>query len=487
MAVALGTVAESVRTDTSDPYNFNFTPAATARGIAVAVVHGVSSTDHVTGITYGGVAMGRVVRATDTATELGAAELWFLGSGIPTGLQTISVNLASGTTDDLHIVVMSVTANADTEIVDFDSLSNNVANPSVTLQYGGRTCLSIAALYGGGADGTAFTPNANCTTIHDHDLGAFFSEVIRQTTPGSADFAIGGTASSDDVAYVAMAISEVVSVTTVTPTPAVMKFVVPTPTVAAGAVTNSPSPAVAKFVVPTPTVVKGAVTIAPGAAQARFVVPTPEVRNGVTITPTPAQARFLVPTPAIVRGTVTLTPGAAVARFAVPTPTVVRGAVTLTVGAAAARFIVPSPTVQLGARVLTIGTAIGRWLVPTPAVVRGTVTLGVTPASARFIVPVVTLLKGAAQLTPTAARAFWRVPSPSMGGPQIVTPSAAVARWLVPIVDVTNWTPLVLPAANVHVAVPRSRQGAPDSSHRTVSDRARVRSIVAGSQNNQES
>lgn len=209
MTVALGSVAESIRTDTSDPYNFNFTPAAAPQGVAVAVVHGVSATDHVVGITYGGVAMARVVRATDTATELGAAELWFLGSGIPSGLQTISVNLASGTSDDLHIVVITVTAAADTEIVDFDAISDNVANPSVTLQYGGRTCLSVAALYGGGAAPSSFTPNANCTTVHDHDLGAFYSEVIRQTTPGSADFAIGGTASSDDVAYVAMAISEV--------------------------------------------------------------------------------------------------------------------------------------------------------------------------------------------------------------------------------------------------------------------------------------
>ena len=94
--------------------------------------------------------------------------------------------------------------------VDFDGLGNNTADPSVTLQYGGRTCMAFGALYGGGADGGAFTPNGDCTTVHDHDLGAFYGEVIRQTTAGSSDFAIGGSASNDDVAFAVLAVSEVV-------------------------------------------------------------------------------------------------------------------------------------------------------------------------------------------------------------------------------------------------------------------------------------
>lgn len=440
MAVALGTVLESVRTDTSDPYNFNFTPAATARGIAVAVVHGVSATDHVVGITYGGVAMSRVVRATDTATEPGAAEWWFLGANIPTGTQQISVNLASGTTDDLHIVVVSVTANDDTEVVAFDAISGNAANPSVTLPYGGRTCLALGALYGGAAAPSSFTENGNCTRVHDHDLGAFYSVVLRQTSPGSADFAIGGTASSDDVAYVAIAISEVVNVTTVTPTPAVMKFVVPTPTVQPGAVTNTPSPAVAKFLVPTPAVQRGAVSLAPGAAAARFTVPTPAVSNGFTLTPTPTQARFIVPTPTVIVGTVTLTPGAAIVRFVVPPPTVVPGPRSLSVGAAAARFIVPTPNLNLGGDVLSIGSAIARWLVPTPAVMPGVVALPIAPASARYVVPTVTLQFGPVQIAPGAAAARFAVPTPGVAGgqPQQVSLSPVVAHWLVPVVHLLH-------------------------------------------------
>jgi hypothetical protein len=208
MAIAYDAASELARTGTSDPMEWTHTPSGIPRAIVVAFVHGTSSTDHVTTVTYGGVSMSEVVRGTDTVTEPGAAELWFLGSGIPTGAQTVSADLSSGTTDDIHGVAISLTANGDTEVLDSDSDLADQANPSVTLSYGGRTCISIGALYGGGAAPSSFTPNGNCTTVHDHDLGAFYSEVIRQTTPGTADFAIGGTSLSDDVAFVACCVSE---------------------------------------------------------------------------------------------------------------------------------------------------------------------------------------------------------------------------------------------------------------------------------------
>jgi hypothetical protein len=209
VAIAFDAASEFERTGTTDPQTWTHTPTGTPRGVAVAIVHGTSTTDHVSTVTYGGVALTEVVRATDATTELGAAEWWYVGSGIPTGAQTVSVDLASATGDDIHFVCITFTAGANTEVVDFDSVLDNVANPSVTLQYGGRTCMAVGALYGGGAAPTSFTPNGNCVTVHDVDQGNFYSEVIRQSSPGSSDFAIGGTASSDDVAFAAMAVAEV--------------------------------------------------------------------------------------------------------------------------------------------------------------------------------------------------------------------------------------------------------------------------------------
>jgi hypothetical protein len=215
MAVTVDTAIESVRTGTTTPHTYSHGGAASGvKGVVVAIVHGTSSTDHISAVSYGGSALTRIQRNTDTATEPGAAELWFLGASVPQGTQTVSATCGT-TTDDIHFVSITLLAADDTEVIDFDGVSENVANPSVTLQYAGRSAMAFAALYGGGADGGSFTPNANCTTVHDHDLGAFYSEVIRQTTAGTADFAIGGTSSSDDVAFAAMAVAEVVGSTIV--------------------------------------------------------------------------------------------------------------------------------------------------------------------------------------------------------------------------------------------------------------------------------
>jgi len=203
------THTESIRTDTSDPYTFAYTPTGTPRAIILGIVHGVSSTDHVVTVTYGGVSMTEVIRATDTATEPGAAEIWFLGSAIPTGTQTISVDLASATTDDIHFVVASMTAAADTEVIDSDGIAENAANPTVTLQKAGRTAGCWAIMYGGGAapGGTLAT---GCTLDHTHDLTAFYSQACYETTIGTGDFTIGwSTLGTDDLAFVAVAVSEV--------------------------------------------------------------------------------------------------------------------------------------------------------------------------------------------------------------------------------------------------------------------------------------
>lgn len=207
--VWVDTATENVRTGTTSPQTWSHGGAASGvKGVVVAIVHGTSATDHVSACSYGGTALTRIVRHTDTTTEPGAAELWFLGESVPQGTQTVSYTPGS-TTDDIHAVCITLLATADLEVVDSDGISSGgtTADPSVTLSYSGRRSLAIAALYGGGAAPSSFTPNGNCETVHDHDLGAFYSEVIRQTTSGTADFAIGGTSAADDVAFAALAVS----------------------------------------------------------------------------------------------------------------------------------------------------------------------------------------------------------------------------------------------------------------------------------------
>jgi len=208
MTIAVdATRTESVRTATTDPYTFNYTPTSTPRGIVVCAIHSDSSTDHIVSMTYGGVAMARAITAADTATEAGRADIWWLGTGVPAGTQTVSVDLSSATTDDIQFVVFGLTTAAvDVALVDTDLVQENTSNPSRTMNYGGRTCVTISAFYFGGS--AAPTPNANMTNLHTHDFTAQFGSVDMQTTPGSTDFVCSYTA-NDDTALAIASFSEV--------------------------------------------------------------------------------------------------------------------------------------------------------------------------------------------------------------------------------------------------------------------------------------
>jgi hypothetical protein len=219
MAVAFDTSTESVKTNQDLSHFFNHTPVGTVRGVVVSSVFGTATGNiGIIDVSYGTTLLTRVQNNSDTAGEPGASELWFSGNVSEldrTGLKSVTINTngALGLDEDVHYVCMTFTGNTNLQLVDNDGVSEDAANPSVTLQYNSRICISVACLYGGGAAPSSFVQNANCTAVHDHDFGLYYSSVIRQTTPGSADFAIGGTSVSDDVAFSAIAISEATAVT----------------------------------------------------------------------------------------------------------------------------------------------------------------------------------------------------------------------------------------------------------------------------------
>ena len=210
MTVSVAGIVESLRTDTSDPMTWSHNTGTTSpEGVVVMLVHGTESTDLVSSVTYGGVAMTRIQSNTDTATEAGRTYIYFLGSGVPTGTQTVSVDLTSGTTTDIFGISYTLDGAGNLEVVGRGGINENAANPSVTLGYGGRTCMAFSVLYSGLTDQTGITTGANCTKDSTTDLsGNFTCAVEHQTTAGSADFAIGWTSSTDDVAYSAISVSE---------------------------------------------------------------------------------------------------------------------------------------------------------------------------------------------------------------------------------------------------------------------------------------
>lgn len=215
MTVAFDAQTTSIRTATTDPYTFSHTGRATGsggiQGVAVLVLCGTAVTDEVNTITYGGVTLTEIQQNTDTTTEPGNAQLWFVGKGLSGlgGTQTVSVDFTSATATDHQITVVTFTGSTDLEVIAHGGITNNVANPSVTLSYQGRTAITVGGVYSGLAAPTDLTINGNMTAMGSNDMGLFVTRSDRQTTPGTSNFTFSYTAATDDLALVAAAISEV--------------------------------------------------------------------------------------------------------------------------------------------------------------------------------------------------------------------------------------------------------------------------------------
>lgn len=215
MAVAFDAATESIRTDTSDPYTFSHTGRSSGsggiQGVAVLIANAPTATDNITTVTYGGVTLNEIQQNTDTATEPGNVQIWFVGTGLSgvAGTQTVSVDFSSATTDDQHITAITFTGSTDLEVVARGGITNNVADPSVTLAVQGRTSLAVGVIYSGLAAPTSLTINGNMTAVHDHDFGNYVARSDRQTSASSSDFTFSYTAATDDVAFSVCSISEI--------------------------------------------------------------------------------------------------------------------------------------------------------------------------------------------------------------------------------------------------------------------------------------
>jgi hypothetical protein len=204
--------------------SWTHTPVGTPRGIIVQVTN-VESADQVTTATYGGVSMTEascspVLNADAGVDDPMSVATFFLGSSIPTGAQTVVVNVSgSGQKRSASIIL---TASADTEMVDCEAVnSDSTASPSVTLSLGGRT--SFATLHAM-TGRTATTQTTALTNWHgddeagatqgppgdEVDLGTVTALYYTYDIVGTTDITAGYTAgSADDVAMIAIAVAQV--------------------------------------------------------------------------------------------------------------------------------------------------------------------------------------------------------------------------------------------------------------------------------------
>ena len=201
----------------SNVTSFSFsahTPTGTPAGVIVAVNTRYLGTpaDHVTGVTYGGVSLTRIDSASDTSGEPMREDLYFLGSGIPTGTQTCTVTNASADGNMAQsAILMVVTAGADTEvytagIVKFtsDGIWNeqNIDDGSTGVDSLRFSVISIGR-------GAVDSVGSNSSNGGQVDNGSWVHQAAYETTAGQGSRPVGGGAStSDDRAAIYFAVRE---------------------------------------------------------------------------------------------------------------------------------------------------------------------------------------------------------------------------------------------------------------------------------------
>lgn len=219
MAVAHDTASESATGSTGSTSEASFTwshsgASSGVKGVLVFSFVNANAND-ATSVTYGGSSLTAVTagRAVDTLTEAGDCKAWFLGSGVPQGTQSVIVNRTNNA-NVMYAVAITVTASTDTETFNPVLLQENQA---LAEQYVVDCGLTNSVRYAGVNSGLATHPpaGANSTELHffPSTAGTRSISTVRETTAGAGARLVGFTAATDDVAFVGVAIREVVNQT----------------------------------------------------------------------------------------------------------------------------------------------------------------------------------------------------------------------------------------------------------------------------------
>lgn len=185
MAIAFDADSHS-GAETAD-YNWPHTPVGTPRGVVVIIVQSGTEADEVNAVTYGGVPMTEIALSPFTYTvsnkPIGAIHGFFLGSDIPTGEQSIAVDMSAGAADTQQAVAWSVTADDDTEVVDTTTFESEVeTTPSITLAVpAGVEAFIAGTIHSGNNMDANIVPGADYTETWARDFGTNSAKFARRT------------------------------------------------------------------------------------------------------------------------------------------------------------------------------------------------------------------------------------------------------------------------------------------------------------------
>ena len=214
MAVAHSAASEShtgsVGTAGQPSFSWTHTQTGTPQGVVVFVHVANSGGNPVSTVTYGSVTLTRVSggAAVDAAGERGRTDLFFAGSGLPTGNQTITVNRAN-TIDIMYASAATVTAATNTNVTGIVLLEGDGALTVQSVTDGGAPTNSLR--YAAAYSGLASPPPAGTgsTLLNSIDFGNYGIALVRETTAGTGARNVGfNNATTDDRAAVHVAVRE---------------------------------------------------------------------------------------------------------------------------------------------------------------------------------------------------------------------------------------------------------------------------------------
>ena len=205
--MAVSHIASNFTLNTS---SFSLNGGASPNGVIVFTVSN-DNTNTVTAITHGTNSLVEIPGSpiTKAGGETAHMSAWFLGSGIETGIQTVSVT--EGGAGGFFMGGSVLGGDADLEIVDSDLTisSNSLANPSVTLSPGGRSCFCSIAFFSGQNAPSGVAPLTDWTSVAEADFTSQMGCYYRYNIIGTTDVTAGWTQTAEDALAIAVAISEV--------------------------------------------------------------------------------------------------------------------------------------------------------------------------------------------------------------------------------------------------------------------------------------
>lgn len=203
-AIAHDAASGATRATGPGTLSWTHTPVGTPKGVVVATASQSGSATAISGVTYGGVAMTGPIESQTNSGNI-RVMIWFLGSGIPTGAQTVAATNAVAA--DADAACFTVTATHDTYVHDSGGATSTGTAAAVPL-----TIAEQSQVYGvmmsQANDVGAHSADSGYTDASEEDFGTRTASWTRRDAVTSTDATISWTiTSSQDWSAVAVAVA----------------------------------------------------------------------------------------------------------------------------------------------------------------------------------------------------------------------------------------------------------------------------------------